>query len=169
MCAALFVSAAPVRVGCLLSSPAALGLVRVLPFLCCWSALVGRLSVLERAFWGFLLLFALLHLFPLLRLFVTCTEPKKSFLWHRNLRLGVCLLVVFCSSSCLLMHSYQLRGGCRAGLRLLPWWQAVWFDVCVVSSLAACIAPRLGGCFLAPRAVWLACVGRLTFLVRVCL
>ena len=25
------------------------------------------------------------------------------------------------------------------------------------------------GCFLAPRAVWLACVGRLTFLVRVCL
>ena len=42
-------------------------------------------------------------------------------------------------------------------------------DVCVVSSLAACIAPRLGGCFLAPRAVWLACAGWLTFLVRVCL
>ena len=37
---------------------------------CCWSALVGRLSVLECAFWGFLLLFALLHLFPLLRLFL---------------------------------------------------------------------------------------------------
>ena len=34
-------------------------------------ALVGRLSVLECAFWGFLLLFALLYLFPLLRLFVT--------------------------------------------------------------------------------------------------
>ena len=33
------------------------------------------------------------------------------------------------------------RGGCRAGLRLLHWWHAVWFDVCVVSSLAACIAP----------------------------
>ena len=32
----------------------------------------------------------------------------------------------------------------------------MWFDVCVVSSLAACIALRLGGCFLAPRAVWLA-------------
>ena len=37
----------------------------MLPFLCCWSALVDRLSVLECAFWGFLLLFALLHLFPL--------------------------------------------------------------------------------------------------------
>ena len=65
-----FVSAVPVRVGCLLSSPAVWGLVRVLPFLCCWSALVDRLSVLECAFWGFLLLFALLHLFPLLRLFL---------------------------------------------------------------------------------------------------
>ena len=32
---------------------------------------VGRLSVLECAFWGFLLLSALLHLFPLLGLFVT--------------------------------------------------------------------------------------------------
>ena len=42
-------------------------------------------------------------------------------------------------------------------------------DVCVVSSLAACVAPQLGGCFLAPHTVWLACVGRLTFLVRVCL
>ena len=39
--------------------------------LCCWSALVGRLSVLDRTFWGFPLLFALLHLFPPLRLFVT--------------------------------------------------------------------------------------------------
>ena len=29
------------------------------------------------------------------------------------------------------------RGGCRAGLRLRHWRQAVWFDVCVVSSLAA--------------------------------
>ena len=37
--------------------------VRVLPFLCCWSALVGRLSVMECAFWGSLLLFSLLHLF----------------------------------------------------------------------------------------------------------
>ena len=59
------------RVGCFLSPPAFWGLVRVLPFLCCWSALVDRLSVLECAFWGFLLLFALLHLFPLLRLVVT--------------------------------------------------------------------------------------------------
>ena len=41
--------------------------------------------------------------------------------------------------------------------------------MCVVSSLAACVAARLGGCFLAPRTVWLACVGRLLFLVRVCL
>ena len=40
-----FVSAAPVRVGCFLSSPAVWGLVNVLLFLCCWSALVGRLSV----------------------------------------------------------------------------------------------------------------------------
>ena len=29
------------------------------------------------------------------------------------------------------------RGGRRAGLLLLHWWHAVWFDVCVVSSLAA--------------------------------
>ena len=28
---------------------------------------------------------------------------------------------------------------------------------------------QLGGCFLAPRTVWLACVGRLAFLVCVCL
>ena len=56
-----------------MSVPAVWGLVRVLPFLCCWSALVGRLSVLECAFSGFLLLFALLHLFPLLRLFLTWT------------------------------------------------------------------------------------------------
>ena len=33
-----FVSAAPVRVGFFLPLPAAWGLVRVLPFLCCWSA-----------------------------------------------------------------------------------------------------------------------------------
>ena len=71
VCAALFVSAASVRIGCFWLSLAVWGLVRVLPLLCCWSALVGRLSVLECAFWGFLLLFALLHLFPLLRLFVT--------------------------------------------------------------------------------------------------
>ena len=66
-----FVSAAPVRVGCSLSLPVVWDLFRVLSFLCCWVALVGRLSVLGCAFWGFLLLFALLHLFPLLRLFVT--------------------------------------------------------------------------------------------------
>ena len=36
---------------------------------------MGRLSVLECAFWGFLPLFALLHLFPLLRLFVTYSSP----------------------------------------------------------------------------------------------
>ena len=38
----------------------------MLPLLCCWSALMGRLSVLECAFWGFLLLFELSHLFLLL-------------------------------------------------------------------------------------------------------
>ena len=32
----------------------------------------------------------------------------------------------------------------------------MWFDVSVVSSLAACVASQLGGCFLAPRTVWLA-------------
>ena len=69
-----FVSAAHVCVGCFLSSPAVLGLVRVLPFKCRCSALVGWLSVLQCAFWGFLLLFALLHLFPLLRLYVTQTR-----------------------------------------------------------------------------------------------
>ena len=44
---------------------------------------MGWLSVLERAFWGFLLLFALLHLFPLFRLFVTGTvgaEPVAGTL-----------------------------------------------------------------------------------------
>ena len=61
------------------------------------------------------------------------------------------------------------RGGCRAGLRLLHWWHAVWCNVCVVSSLAACLAPWLGGCFLAARAVLLVYVVRLAFLVRVCL
>ena len=50
---------------------AAWGLASLIPFLCFWSALMDRISVLECAFWGFLLLFALLHLFPLLRLFVT--------------------------------------------------------------------------------------------------
>ena len=58
---------------------------------------------------------------------------------------------------------YQTQQGCRAKRK--PQRR----NVCVVSSLAACIAPRLGGCFLAPRAVWLACVGWLTCLVRVCL
>ena len=71
-----FVSNAPV--GCFLSLRAAWGLVRVLPFLCCWSALTGRLSVLECAFWGFLLLFALLHPFPLLRVFVTSRKHKQK-------------------------------------------------------------------------------------------
>ena len=45
----------------------------------CWYGLAGRLYVLECAFWGFLLLFVLLHLFPLLRLFVTqggCRNPS---------------------------------------------------------------------------------------------
>ena len=44
--------------------------------LCCWSALVGRLSVLECAFWGFPLSLALLHLFPPLRLFVTLSVTR---------------------------------------------------------------------------------------------
>ena len=42
LCVALFHR--PVRLTCFLPLPAALGLVRVLPFLCCWSALVARLS-----------------------------------------------------------------------------------------------------------------------------
>ena len=65
------VPATSVRIRCLLSWLAAWGLVCVLLFLHCWSALVGWLSVLECAFWGFLPLFALLHLFPVFRLFVT--------------------------------------------------------------------------------------------------
>ena len=32
-------------------------------------------------------------------------------------------------------------GAVLAYLRLAHWWHAVWRDVCVVSSLAACIAP----------------------------
>ena len=63
-----FVSAAPVRVGCFSSSLAVWGHICELPFLCCW---FGRLSVLECAFWVFLVLLALLHLLPRLRLFVT--------------------------------------------------------------------------------------------------
>ena len=51
--------------------------INVLPFLCCWSVIVGRLSVLKCAFWGFLLLFAPLQLFPLLRLFVTLTLNRR--------------------------------------------------------------------------------------------
>ena len=46
--------------------------------LCCWSALVGRLSGLECAFWGFPRLLALLHLFPLLRLFVTNAQWEPT-------------------------------------------------------------------------------------------
>ena len=49
------------RVECFLSWLAAWGLVCVLLFLRCWSALMGQLSVLECAFWGFLLSLALLH------------------------------------------------------------------------------------------------------------
>ena len=68
------------RIGCFVPLLAALGLVRVLPFLCCWSALAGRLSVLECALWGFLLFPALLHPFPLLRLFVTppCVTSDRA-------------------------------------------------------------------------------------------
>ena len=80
VCVALFVSAASVRAGCFLSSPAVLGLVRVLPLLCCWPVLMGRLSALECAFRSFLLLFALLHLFPLLRLFVTYMYPNQRLI-----------------------------------------------------------------------------------------
>ena len=39
---------------------------------------------------------------------------------------------------------YLLRpavGAVLANLRLAQWWHAVWCDVCVVSSLAACIVP----------------------------
>ena len=58
-------------------------------------------------------------------------------------------------------------GAVLAYLRLAECWYAVWCDVCVVSSLAACIVPSLGVCFLAPRALLLACVGRLASLVHV--
>ena len=74
-----------VRIRCFLSWLAAWGLFFVLLFLHRWSALVGWLSVLECALWGFLPLFALLHLFPLFRLFVTrlvlyspCGFPKLA-------------------------------------------------------------------------------------------
>ena len=69
-----FVSLAPVRIGCLSCRCRRLGALLVLPFLCCWSALVGRLSVLECASWTLLLLFALLHLFPVFHLFVKQLE-----------------------------------------------------------------------------------------------
>ena len=60
-----FASAAPVRVGCFLSLPAARGPVRVLPFLCCWSALAGRLFVLKCACWGFCYTYSHYCVFPL--------------------------------------------------------------------------------------------------------
>ena len=74
-----FVSAVSVRIGCFAPLPSAVGLVRVLPFLCCWSALMGRLSVLECALWGFPLLLALLHLFPPLRLFAKHSPQLYSY------------------------------------------------------------------------------------------
>ena len=46
-----------------LPAVSALGLASVLPF-CVVGRLLGRLYVLESTFWRFLLLFALLHLFP---------------------------------------------------------------------------------------------------------
>ena len=73
-----FVSAAPVCVGCILPFAGYLGPCSCASVLCCWSALIGWLSVLECAFWGFLLLLALLHLFPLLCLFVTPIQHFKT-------------------------------------------------------------------------------------------
>ena len=49
----------------------------VLLFLCCCSALVGWLSGLECAFRGYQLALALLHLFLLLRLFVSDSVTKR--------------------------------------------------------------------------------------------
>ena len=40
--------------------------------------LVGWLSVLEHTFWGFPLFFALLHLFPPLRLLATMVDAKEE-------------------------------------------------------------------------------------------
>ena len=66
-----FISAAPVCVGCFLPLPAVLGVPSVLPF-----RVVGPRSWAGSPswsvhFWGFPLLFVLLHLFPPLRLFET--------------------------------------------------------------------------------------------------
>ena len=83
-CVCCLVPAAPVRVGCFLSVLDAWGLVCVLPFLCCWSVLVGRLYVLECAFWGFPLSFALLHLFPV---FVLVTKRRNSWACIGNQKL----------------------------------------------------------------------------------
>ena len=64
----------------LLGVAACLGPCSCAYILCCWSVFVGRLSVLECAFWGVPLLFALLHLFPPLRPFVTV-------FWHNMAKL----------------------------------------------------------------------------------
>ena len=40
-----------------------------------------------------------------------------------------------------LVHVAPAVGAVLAYLRLVHWWHAVWFEVCVASSLAACIAP----------------------------
>ena len=71
------VPAASVHIRCFLSWLAAWGLVCELRFLHCLSVLVGWLSILKCAFWGFLSLFALLRLFPLFRLFVTHNSGNR--------------------------------------------------------------------------------------------
>ena len=50
-------------------------------------------------------------------------------------------------------------GAVLAYLRLAHWWHAVWCDVCVVSSLDACIVPWLG-VLVAAGAGGVRCKGR---------
>ena len=97
-CVCCSVPAASGRIWCFLSWLPAWGHVCVLLFLHRWSALVGWLSVLECTFWGFLPLFALLHLFPLFHLFVTSisaafflfvANPKNKLVCGRKLPLVV--------------------------------------------------------------------------------
>ena len=73
------------------------GVVCVLLFLHRWSALVGWLSVLECALWGFLPLFTLLHLFPLSRL---CNTPLISCSCYSRMCLCSFICLVHGHSHC---------------------------------------------------------------------
>ena len=143
-------------------------------FLHRWSALVGWLSVLECAVWGFLP-FALLHLFPLFRLFVKTQSTyrqnrvRKVLTGARGLprRLG---LSYMCTAW---LPVVPVVGAVPLCLCLALRWHRVRCDVRVVCWLDAVTAAwsgiGVGGLPFVARVALLACVGGLAFLMHVCL